>query len=112
MSEPKADRTWLTIPEVAKKSGRTELTVRREIYRGRLKAHRPGKTAKYRIELRDFSKWFGGWGSIPQASERSGISESTIRRHIFSGNLPAHRPGGTAKYRIEISDFNEWLNSR
>jgi len=117
------ERTWLTIAEVAEMSGLSELTVRRHIYRNILVARQPGGKAneKYRIELDEFDRWYShyakpeqmnGWKTILQIVEETGMSESTVRRNIYSGSLLAEQlvVGGT--FRIEEKNFQKWMKRR
>ena len=117
------ERTWLTIAEVAEMSGLSELTVRRHIYRNILVARQPGGKAneKYRIELDEFDRWYShyakpeqmnGWKTILQIVEETGMSESTVRRNIYSGSLLAEQlvEGGT--FRIEEKNFQKWMKRR
>ena len=117
------ERTWLTIAEVAEMSGLSELTVRRHIYRNILVAWQPGgkSNEKYRIELDEFDRWYShyakpeqmkGWKTILQIVEETGMSESTVRRNIYSGSLLAEQlvEGGT--FRIEEKNFQKWMKRR
>lgn len=47
--------------------------------------------------------------SIKEASEQSGISQKTIRRHIWAETLNAKKVSNS--FRIEITEFNAWLKN-
>lgn len=44
------------------------------------------------------------WLSVPTIAERTDSSESTVRRWITSGRLPAARIGGVVRVRAEDLD--------
>jgi excisionase family DNA binding protein len=46
--------------------------------------------------------------SIRQAVQRTGLSQSFIRRAIKSGKLPASKKGDT--YRIARADLDSWMD--
>ena len=108
------ETTWLTVADVAKKSGLSELTVRRHIYRKLLVAKQPGGKAneKYRIEVGEFNKWLKGWKTIAQIVEETGISESSVRRNIYSGSLVAEQLVENGTHRIEEKNFQKWMKRR
>lgn len=47
--------------------------------------------------------------SIMDISEICNVSQKTVRRHIASGRLRAHRIG--SQWRVEDTDFHHWLNA-
>lgn len=46
-----------------------------------------------------------------EVAEKIGVSESHVKNMIRDGKLPGYKFNGT-RYRVEESDFNEWLKSQ
>jgi excisionase family DNA binding protein len=47
--------------------------------------------------------------TLPEAARQLNVSESSIRRWIQAGTLPAHRVGPGGRYRIALDDLDELL---
>lgn len=43
--------------------------------------------------------------------EASQLSESTVRRHIWTKKLKAGRVDGTGPYRVNVIDFHIWMRN-
>ena len=47
--------------------------------------------------------------SVPAAARQTGLSETTIRRVLMSGDLEGYRAGDGGKFLIPPEALNEWI---